>query len=78
MTLAALPPGVHSTDPVGATEPQWGDKAATHPVGQSGSALLPADAPNISDGDQEPLLELEVWPCLLAAAVVQLSSLMLE
>lgn len=79
VTLAALPPGGQRTDPVGPTEPPWGDKAATHPVGQPVSAMLPADALHTSDGDQELLLELELefWPCLLAA-VVQLTSLMLE
>lgn len=83
MTLAALPPGGQRTDPVGPTELPWGDKAATHPVGQPVSAMLPADALHTSDGDQELLLELEleleleIWPCLLAA-VVQLTSLMLE
>lgn len=74
-------PRVQNTDPVGSTEPLWGDKAATHPVGQCVSALLPAGTPKISDGDQEePLLALEqeTWLCLPAAAVVQLISLMLE
>lgn len=77
MDLAALPAGVLRTDPVGPTEPLQSDKLKLPHILQDRpfSAMLPAGSPDISDGDQEPAVELElkIWPCLLAAAVVQLT-----
>ena len=82
MNLATLPPGVLCTDPVGPTEPLQNDKLKLPHIlwDRLFSATLPADSLDISDGDQEPVVELElkIWPCLLAAAVVQLTFLMLE
>lgn len=82
MNLAALPPGMLHTDPVGHTEPPRNDKLKLPPILWDClfSAMLPADSPDISDGDREPVvdLELKIWLCLPVAAVVQLILLMLE
>lgn len=77
--LAALPAGVQNTDLVGATEPLWGDRAATHPVGhwQCPASCWNSKYLRWRPGDT-PGMEWETWPCLLAAAAVQLTSFMLE
>lgn len=82
MSLAALPAGALRTDAVGPTEPPQSDELKLPHIlrDRPPSATLPADSPDSWDGDQEPVVELElkIWPRLLAAAVVQLTFLMLE
>lgn len=77
MSLATCPPGELPTDPAGPTEllqNKW-LMLPRVPWDHPCSAGLAPGSPGISDGDRELVVELEpeIWPCLLAAAVVPLT-----
>jgi len=64
MNVAALLPGVLCTDPVGPTQALRNEKLPQPHIPQDHllGAVLPADSPDVSDGDQEPVVGLEIWP----------------